>query len=182
MTKLDTTLQISSKFGPYTIITGILLLVLGTVGILLPGLMSLGTVVFISWLMIIGGTIWAMHTFKYNRKSIMEWIKPTLLLISGALMLFNPVSGIAVVGMLLAFYLLLDAFGSFALAQSIHPAHGWGWMVFNGLFSLLLALLFLIGWPATSLWLVGLYVSISLLFDGGALIAIGIAMRKVTKE
>jgi len=58
---------------------------------------------------------------------------------------------------------------------------GWGWMVFNGIVSLLLALLFLIGWPATSMWLVGLYISISLLFDGGALVAIGMALRKAGK-
>ncbi len=37
---------------------------------------------------------------------------------------------------------------------------------------ILLILLFLIGWPVTSLWLVGLYVGISLLFDGWALVAI----------
>ena len=81
-------------------------------------------------------------------------------------------------GLLLAIYLLLDAFGSFALAQSIHPVVGWGWMTFNGVTSMLLALLFLIGWPSTSLWLVGLYVGIALLFDGLTLLAIGWALRK----
>jgi len=79
---------------------------------------------------------------------------------------------VAAVGLLLALYLLLDAFGSFALAQSIHPAKGRGWMYFNGIASILLAMLFLIGWPATSLWLVGLYVGISLLLDGWALLSI----------
>jgi uncharacterized membrane protein HdeD (DUF308 family) len=39
--------------------------------------------------------------------------------------------------------------------------------------------LFLIGGPATSLWLVGLYVGINLLFDGMALVAIGWNLRKI---
>lgn len=108
----------------------------------------------------------------------MDWIKPALLLIIGGLMLFYPVSGVAVLGLLLSIYLLLDAMHSLALAQSIYPAKGWGWMAFNGLISVLMASLFLIGWPATSLWLVGLYVGISLLFDGWALIAIGWMLRK----
>jgi uncharacterized membrane protein HdeD (DUF308 family) len=60
----------------------------------------------------------------------------------------------------------------------MHPAKGWGLMTFNGVVSALLASLFLIGWPATSLWLVGLYVSISLLLDGWALVAIGWMLRK----
>ena len=108
----------------------------------------------------------------------MAWLKPVLLLVVGGLMLVYPVTGVATLGLLLAIYLLMDAFGSFALAQSIHPAKGWGWMAFNGVISALLAALFLIGWPATSIWLVGLYVSISLIFDGWSLVTIGWVLRK----
>jgi uncharacterized membrane protein HdeD (DUF308 family) len=166
------------KFGPYTLITGILLVVLGTAGILLPGVMSLSTVIFVAWLLLAGGSLWAVHTYKYSPKSVMDWIKPALLFIFGGMMLFYPVSGVEAVGLLLAVYLLLDAVHSFSFAQSIHPDKGWGWMTFNGVVSAMLASLFLIGWPATSLWLVGMYVGISLLFDGWALVAIGWALRK----
>jgi len=166
------------RFGPYTLLTGILLIVLGTTGIFLPGVMSLGTEFFVAWILLIGGVFWAIHTYKYSPKNIMDWLKPALLLITGGLMLFYPLSGVAAVGLLLAFYLLLDAFGSFALAQSIHPAKGWVWMSANGVLSVLLAMLFLIGWPASSLWLVGLYVGINLLFDGWALVFIGWMYRK----
>jgi len=170
--------KILAKFGPYTLVTGILLIVLGTAGILLPGVMSLSTALFVGWLMLIGGILWAVHTYQYSPKNVMDWIKPGLLFIIGGLMLFYPAKGVEVVGLLLAAYLLLDAMGSFTLAQSIYPAKGWGWMAFNGVVSALLAALFLIGWPATSLWLVGLYVGISLLFDGWALVAIGWMLRK----
>lgn len=174
--------KFGSKFGAYTLITGILLIILGAAGFFLPGLMSLGTELFVAWLLIVGAIIWAIHTYKYSPRSVMDWIKPALLLMTGGLMLFYPLPGIAAVGLLLAIYLLLDAFGSFALAQSMHPSGGWGWMVLNGIVSLILALLFLIGWPTTSLWLVGLYISISLFFDGGALLAIGVIMRKAGKQ
>ncbi len=166
------------KFGPFTLIIGILLIVLGVVGVVLPGVMSLGTVVFVAWLLLTGGILWVVHTYKHSPTHLMHWLKPILLLVTGGLMLFYPLSGVAAVGLLLAIYLLLDAYGSFALAQMIRPARGWGWMSFNGLISLLLALLFLIGWPSTSLWLVGLYVGISLIFNGLALAAIGWALRK----
>ncbi len=166
------------NFGPYSLITGILLITLGTLGVFMPGLASLGTEMFLSWLLILGGIFWAIHTFHYDSRSVMAWLKPALLLSVGGLMLVYPVTGVATLGLLLAVYLLMDAFSSFALAQSIHPAKGWGWMVFNGIISALLAALFLIGWPATSIWLVGLYVSISLIFDGWALIAVGWMLRK----
>lgn len=166
------------KFGPYTLTIGILMVLLGMAGIILPGVMSLGTAIFVAWLLLTGGVLWGIHTYQHNPAHVMDWLKPALLFITGGLMLIYPASGVAVVGLLLATYLLLDAYGSFALAQTIHPAKGWGWMTFNGVVSFLMALLFLIGWPSTSLWLVGLYVGISLLFDGWALVAIGWALRK----
>jgi len=170
--------NVFKKFGPYTLVTGVLLIILGIVGIAFPVLMSLATSIFITWLLLIGGVFWAIHTYTYSPKSVMDWIKPALLFITGGLLLFYPALGVEAVGLLLAIYLLLDAFGSFTLAQSIHPAKGWGWMTFNGVISALLATLFLIGWPTTSLWLVGLYVGISLLFDGWALVVIGWMLRK----
>ncbi len=166
------------KLGTYTLVTGILLLLLGTAGVALPGLMSLATSVFIGWMLLIGGLFWGYHTFRSNPRSFIDWLKPLLLLVAGVLMLLNPVTGIAAVGLMISFYLFLDAFGSFALAKELKPQKGWGWMVFNGIMSLLLAMLFLIGWPVTSLVLVGIYVGISLIFDGWALVMLGWALRK----
>ena len=166
------------KFGPYTLPIGILLIALGMAGIILPEMMSMGTAILVAWLLLVGGALWAVHTFKHNPAHVMDWFKPALLSVCGGLMLVYPASGVAAVGLLLAIYLVLDAYGSFALAQTIHPAKGWGWMIANGILSFLMALLFLIGWPSTSLWLVGLYVGISLLFDGSALLAIGLALRR----
>lgn len=169
------------KFGSYTFVTAILLIILGTVAIFLPSVMSLGTEIFAASLLLFGGVFWAIHTYRYDAKSIMSWLKPILLVGVGLLMLVYPLSGVAAVAMLLAIYLFLDAFSSFTLARAIHPAEGWGWMAFNGVISFLLATLFLMGWPATSMWLVGLYVGISLLFDGWALLAISWSLRKGAK-
>lgn len=178
MKTIDIKNEVVKRFGSYSLFIGILLTILGAVGIVLPELMSLATEVLLAWLLLVGGLFWAMHTFKFNRRSVMDWLKPVLLIVSGILMVFYPVSGVASVGLLMAIYLLMDSFSSFVLAQSLHPAKGWGWMAFNGVMSAVLAGLFLIGWPSTSLWLVGLYVGISLFFDGTALIFIGWMIKK----
>ena len=166
------------KFGPYSRFIGFLLILLGAVGILLPAMMSLSTAIFVGWLLLAGGILWAVHTYKHSPKHVMDWLKPVLLLIVGGMMLFYPVGGVEVVSLLLAVYLLLDALCSFTLVQSMHPTKGWGWMVFNGVASIVIVAFFLIGWPVTSLWLVGLYVGINLLFNGLALVAIGWSLRK----
>jgi uncharacterized membrane protein HdeD (DUF308 family) len=168
------------KYGRHTLITGILLVVLGSMGMAVPGLMSIVTAVYISWMLIIGGVFWGFHTWKSDRSRFMGWLKPLLLITIGGLMLFYPLSGIAGVGLLLSIYLLFDAYGSFAMAGELHPYKGRGWMIFNGIISLLLALMFLMGWPGTSLFLVGIYVSISLILDGWALIAVAWVLRSKT--
>lgn len=167
-----------SAFGPHSLGVGVLLIVLGSIGILLPTLMSIATVGFVSGLLILGGALWAYHTYRGHPDSVADWLKAVLLLAAGGLMLVFPLPGVAAVAMLITFYLLTDAFGSFSLAHRLHPDKGWGWMLLNGIADVLLATLFMVGWPATSLWLVGLFVGISLVFDGWALIAIGWAMRR----
>ncbi len=169
--------QLSKRFGRFSMIVGFLLILLGSVGMILPGLMSLETNVFIATLLLIGAGFWLSHVFKYSLKNWSDWLKPVLLLVTGGFMLFYPMSGIAAVGLLLALYLLLDAFGSFSLASTLRPESGWAWMMFNGVVSLLLAIMFLVGWPATSMFLVGLYVAISLFFDGIVLVYIGWTQR-----
>ena len=178
-TDLDDPIRMIDRFGKWSIIIGALLVLIGLTGIVLPQVIALQLAYLIAILFIVGGVFWLAHALRYSLGYWSDWLKPVLLLISGLLLLQHPGGGIALIGLLLAFYLLMDAFGSFSLAQALKPFPGWGWMAFNGAVSLLLALLFLIGWPGTSLLLVGLFVSISLLFDGISLIYIGWMQRKM---
>lgn len=169
-------------FGKYSLVAGILLILLGTLGVILPEVMSIEASILIASLLVVGGVFWLIHSFKARTREWTEWLKPVLLLITGGLMIFYPMTGVATIGLLLAMYLLLDAYGSFMLAFSLKGKKGVFWMVFNGIISLLLAVLFIIGWPASSLLLVGLYISISLVFDGWALVMIYWLQRKIEKQ
>ncbi len=166
------------SFGAFSRTVGLLLVGLGVVGLFLPELVSLGMVLLFSWLLILAGLLWAAHTYRYDARRLTAWLKPVLLFSVGGLLLFLPEAGVAALGLFIAFYLLMDALSSFILAQLVHPLKGWGWMMFNGVVSALLAVLLLSGWPATSPWWVGLFVSISLMLDGWALLAIGWVLRR----
>lgn len=131
--------------------------------------------------MLVGGGVWAYHSYQSRHtsdNSLADWFKPLLLIVFGILLLAFPVPGIASLALFLSAYLLMDAYGSFSLAHTLYPAKGWGWVLFNSLTSLALALLFIIGWPANSIMLLGIFIGVSLLFDGWALIAVALAMKK----
>jgi len=168
---------ILKKFRKYSMAVGGFFLVLGLLGIILPGALSLVASAFLGWMMLTGGILSLYFAFLTKWRSAWSWVKALLLTFTGTLILFNPVAGILAVALLIALYLMIDAVGNFTLAQALYPHKGWGWMAANGVLSLGLALVMVFAIPATTVVLVGLYLGISLLFDGIALIMLGMAAK-----
>ena len=159
------------------LLIGGLLFLLGGVGIFLPYAVSITIEILLGWLMLTGGLLWAWNTYSWHKSTFNSWLKPLILLAGGILLLVFPVSGIAAITLMISFYLVTDAFGSFALALDRRPLPGWVWMILNAIISFALALLLLWGWPMTSPVYLGIIVSISLLFDGLTLFMLGLAMK-----
>jgi len=157
--------------------TGILLIVLGILGLILPQLISFVIELFLGSMMLLGGIMVAYYTYYNLERSFINWVKPLILIISAVLLLVYPHSGIAALTLLLSFYFFMDAFASFSLSYERHPYPGWFWMTLNGVLSAILAMLLLIGWPETSPLYLGIFVSISLVFDGIALFMLGRAIE-----
>ncbi len=170
--------EILKKFSKHSILIGILLIIAGLLGIFLPALMSISITIFVAWLLIVAGFFSGYQVYKNYPKKWLAWLKPFILLVTGVLMLLYPLPGVAALGLLLAIYFFIDAFASISFCLELHPHKGWGWMLFNGIISLALGVIFLIGWPFSSMWLVGLFVGISLFMDGLSLLAIGISSHK----
>jgi uncharacterized membrane protein HdeD (DUF308 family) len=152
-----------------------ILLLAGIVGIALPQFMSMAVAWFVGWLMLVAGGIAFYITWLGFRDYWLVWLKPFVLIVVGLLILFNPIAGAAALGLILAIYFLFDGFAGVGFAMQLRPLHGWGWLMFNGVLSLVLAVVFIAGWPFTTVWLVGLLIGISLFVDGLTLMMLGLA-------
>jgi len=53
----------------------------------------------------------------------------------------------------------------------------WGWMLFNGIVSLILGGLIFMEWPESSLWVIGLFVGIDLLITGWLWVILGLSAK-----
>jgi len=167
------------NFGRYSLIAGVILVLLGSLGIALPVVMSVTASIFIGSLMLLAGLLWLYYTYQYSFKHWLDWIKPGLLVAVSLIILIDPLSGVVALALLLSFYLLLDAISSFYLAYAMRPGYGWGWMAVNGIASLALAILFLVGWPDATPVIIGLFIGISLVFDGLVFIMIWWKVREM---
>jgi len=78
--------------------------------------------------------------------------------------------------MLMAVFFLIS--GLFQAIGSLWVAlPGWGWQTADGIITFVLGLLVLAQWPASGLWVIGLFIGIDLIFYGGAWIALALGLR-----
>lgn len=169
------------KFGKYTKVSGLVFIVLGLVGILFPVFMTLTMVSFVAWLMVIGGILAAYFTYLSDKDDYLGWLKSFILILIGFFILSYPISAIGTIGLLLSIYFIMDFFTSISIALSMRPTSGWLLWMLNAIFSLIIGIIFIVGWPFTSGYLIGLVVGFSLFFDGIALLVTGSIFKKMSK-
>jgi uncharacterized membrane protein HdeD (DUF308 family) len=171
------TILLNRRSRKTLITTSVVLILIGIVGIALPSFLSTAIALFAGWLLLFAGSISMFVTWHGFRERWVAWLKPFVLVAVGLLILLNPVAGTAALGLMLAIYFLFDGFAGVGSAWELRPQRGWGWLMFNGAASLVLALIFILGWPFGSAWLVGMFIGISLLIDGVSLLMFCLAAR-----
>ena len=96
--------------------------------------------------------------------------------VTGLLLVTRPlISAEALTFAIAIFFLiggLFELVGSFVVAPP-----GWGWQAADGVITIILGALVLAQWPASGLWVIGLFLGIDLIFYGLAWIALALALR-----
>ncbi|PTM98565.1 HdeD family acid-resistance protein [Mycoplana dimorpha] len=140
---------------------------------------TVATVYYVGMLMIIGGCVYLAHAFQVKAwKDTIYWVLSALLyLAAGVLAFVNPILTSAVLTLLMACALLVSGLFRIWVAFDSRHESGWGWLLAGGIVTALAGLVFLIGWPVNSLWLLGLFLAFDLAMQGWALIGFGFALR-----
>jgi uncharacterized membrane protein HdeD (DUF308 family) len=141
---------------------------------------TVATVYYIGMLMIIGAAVQLAHAFQVKawRETVVWALSALLYLVAGVLAFVNPVLASSIVTLMMAAALLAAGLFRIFAAWRTRPEEGWGWLMAGGIVTTLAGLVFLLGWPVNSLWLLGLFLAFDLAMQGWALIALGLALRK----
>lgn len=162
------------------LLQGIFFLILGIFAISQPFLMTLSVEFFLGVLLLAVGlaqVVRAVATWKDSHR----WsalIGGLIALFAGGLILANPTTGALTLTFLITVFLALDGISKIVSSFQYRPIEGWGWLLFSGALSLILAGLIYSGWPTTAGWVIGLYVGIYLLFLGSSLIVLSFYVKK----
>jgi uncharacterized membrane protein HdeD (DUF308 family) len=98
--------------------------------------------------------------------------------IAGLVMLLNPLLGLVTLTLVLAVFLLIEAALETALYFQIRRATNAGWVLFDAIITLVLAILIWSQWPSSSGWVLGMLVGISLIFSGISRLMLSTAIRR----
>lgn len=158
---------------------GLVLCALGIVGIVASSAFTLVSVVFFGWLLCFAGLATLVHAFSAPRWTgvMLQTAMGALNLVVGVLCIAQPLEGAVALTLLIAASLMVQ--GVFRLTSAFASrVDGRGWLVVSALITLVLGALIFAQWPASSLWLIGLFVGIDLLIYGSWLTSLALTLRK----
>ena len=164
------------------VLLGIALIVLGSVALGSLVIASLAAAAAVGLLLLMGGIAEAIGAIWCRGWSgfFLHLLSGVLSIVVGVLFLRAPVGALAALTLLLACFLMVG--GIFKIVSALaYRFAAWGWSLASGVIDLLLGLLIWQEWPASALWVIGLFVGLNLLFRGINWIALGLALRALPR-
>ena len=162
---------------------GIVLIVLGTIAIGSTFVMTIASVFFFGWLLIIGGVMEVIHAFWHKRWAgfFLDLLTGILYVVAGWMMVSNPQESAVLLTLVIAMFLVFE--GVFRIVASLAARYPHrGWVLFNGVISLILGISIWQRWPYSGLWVIGLFVGIEMLLNGWSLVMLSLSARNLPDE
>jgi uncharacterized membrane protein HdeD (DUF308 family) len=165
----------------WSIIWGILLVVFGVLAIGAPFLAAVAVSVLIAWLIILAGVVHVVLAFHVHRAGSMIWklLVGLAYLFFGVYLLMHPALAVASLTLVLASLFLIEGILDIILFFQMRSMRGSGWMLGDGIITLLLGLLIYLQWPSSSFWAIGTLVGVSMIISGVTRVMFSLAVRKV---
>jgi uncharacterized membrane protein HdeD (DUF308 family) len=155
---------------------GIFFIILGLCAVVIPQFFTVVIVVFLGWIILIGGAVHIGRAFMFSEMpGFGLWLFMGILqVVVGYLFITKPVAGVLTLTMLMTLFFALEGIAKISLAFMMRPLANWGFILFSGITALVFALIIWIGWPETAHWLLGLFLGINMIFLGWSLVKISL--------
>lgn len=157
---------------------GILFILLGVLGLGAVTLMTIVSVSFFGALALVGGVVQLMQSFTSHgrRNQIAGALLGSLYILAALIIFSNPVASSIVLTIFLGIAMIALGAARIYFSMERRASRYWKWTAVSGGLSILLGFLILAQLPAIGLWIIGLFVSLEMIFHGAA--AVGLAMKK----
>ena len=159
-------------------VLGLVSIVVGFLAISSTFVATLASVIVFGVLLLVAGVTEVIHAVMVRnwRGFALHLLTAALYLLVGLFMLEDPIRAATVLTLLLAAGFFVG--GLLRIIYSLverFPA--WPWVVLHGVVDLILGGLIWSGWPESSLWVIGLFLGIDLVFHGWSWVILALTVR-----
>jgi uncharacterized membrane protein HdeD (DUF308 family) len=177
-------LGVAKKVTGWYIAAAVLFIGLGIFAIIEPSVASLGVTLLVGWLLIIGALGHLIAAFKGGgaKQVIFQLLIAVVYFIGGVYFLTHPILAVSTLTLLLAGVILAEGVLEIISYFRMKGVGASGWVLFNGIVTILLACLIWFQWPSSTVWAIGILVGVNLLMTGITRLMFGLAVRKVIPQ
>jgi len=167
----------------WSIVCSVLMMVAGILAMVVPPASGIAVTILLGCLLVFCGGVHLAYAWETRHSGGFWWglLLSVIYVAAGVYISLYPMAGLASLTLVLAAYLLAESVLEFILAYQLRPLSGSGWLVLDGIVTLILAVMIGWTWPSSSLWVIGMLVGISMLFSGITRLMISLSARRVAR-
>lgn len=157
------------------------MILLGLLALAAPLATGIAVTGIVAWGLILLGVLhlwFAWHT-RGTGSLVWEILTGVLYFVVGVFLLAHPLAGLVTLTLLLGTYLLIKGIVEIIGSLNVRGVPGTGWLLTDGIISLVLALMIWFHLPSSAAWVIGTLVGISILFSGLSRLLLSLAARRV---
>ena len=180
-TRIETWLHRAKKNAGWLIALGVLEILVGLAAIFSPLIAGVAVVITVGVVMLIVGITRIISAFMAGSfgSGVLAFLWGLLVTVAGYYFITHPALGLKSLTLFVAVALAIDGVMRVIMSFQMKPANGWGWMLFGGIVSVILAVMVFNQFPVSAAWLVGTLVGISVLFNGFTTLTVAMAARRL---
>jgi len=168
-----------AKWG-WIVALGVVYFIVGVIALGSVVMATVASVFVVGIMMVIAGAAEIINAFQVKTwgKFLLWLLLGALYVAAGVVTFQNPLLAAALLTLLLGVALLVSGVVRIVLAFGMKEGAPWIWVALSGVVTLILGLMILARWPMSSLYVLGIFLGIDLVFAGASWIAIGLALRQ----
>jgi uncharacterized membrane protein HdeD (DUF308 family) len=157
---------------------GILTIIFGILAMMMPFISGESVLLLIGILVMAGGVMRMIWAFKASSlgKGILVFIIGLLTLLAGFWIITEPFIAAGALTIVLSVYFFVDGFAEIIAAFSL--SEGKGWLIFDGVLTVILGVLLFVGFPFSGPLAVGVLLGVKLLLAGITMLTVGSAAKQ----
>jgi uncharacterized membrane protein HdeD (DUF308 family) len=165
-------------------LVGVLAIFVGCIAILVPAVASVGTAIFIGWVLLIVGAFLVAAAFTAHSIGtvLLRLVWALLTVIVGVWLIVEPHNGTLTLTLVLGLYFLFMGLTRIAVAFAARGQQNAGLVGLSGVAGLIVGILILVKFPSSADWAIGLLVGIDLIFAGWTLTSVALVGKDLSRS